>query len=85
MPGYYKMLGSISRQVPRLFRQPGSVIFRRCLAAEAAQGGPAMALTFGSPSEVERFIVGNVGARLVCISNTVPYKLSNTVAYKFSI
>ena len=47
-----KMLGSFSRSVPRLFRQPGSVILRRCLAAEAAEGRFGMALTFGSPTEV---------------------------------
>ena len=49
LAGYYhKMLGLISRQAPRLLRQPGSLIFRRCLA----DGAPAVALTFGSPSEV---------------------------------
>lgn len=52
-----KMLGSISRQVPRLFRQPGSLIFRRCLAVEAAQSGSAMSLTFGSPTEVSLLIL----------------------------
>lgn len=45
---YYRMLGLISRQAPRLLRQPGSLIFRRCLA----DGAPAVALTFGSPTEV---------------------------------
>ena len=44
------MLGLISRQAPRLLRQPGSLIFRRCLA----DGAPAVALTFGSPSEVSK-------------------------------
>jgi len=57
------MLGSISRQVPRLFRQPGSLIFRRCLAAEAMQGGPAMALTFGSPSEVSLAVLRDIGRK----------------------
>lgn len=47
-----KMLGSFSRSVPRLFRQPGSAILRRCFAAEAAVGRFGMALTFGSPTEV---------------------------------
>ncbi|KAJ7381986.1 ATP synthase subunit delta, mitochondrial [Desmophyllum pertusum] len=42
------MLGLISRQAPRLLRQPGSLIFRRCFA----DGAPAVALTFGSPSEM---------------------------------
>jgi len=41
-------LGLISRQAARLVRQPGSLVFRRCLA----DGAPAVALTFGSPSEV---------------------------------
>ena len=45
------MLG-ITRQGSRLLRQPGAFILRRCLAAEAAQAGPAMSLTFGSPAEV---------------------------------
>ena len=46
--GVYRMLGLISRQAPRLLRQPGSLIFRRSLA----DGSPAVSLTFGSPSEV---------------------------------
>lgn len=45
---YFRMLGLVSRQAPRLLRQPGSLIFRRCFA----DGAPAVALTFGSPSEV---------------------------------
>ncbi|XP_068727371.1 ATP synthase subunit delta, mitochondrial-like [Montipora capricornis] len=45
------MLG-ITRQGSRLLRQPGAFILRRCLAAEAAQAGPAMSLTFGSPTEM---------------------------------
>ncbi|PFX30756.1 ATP synthase subunit delta, mitochondrial-like [Stylophora pistillata] len=41
------MLGFITRQAPRLWRQPGSLILRRSLA----DGAPAVSLTFGSPSE----------------------------------
>ncbi|KXJ20855.1 ATP synthase subunit delta, mitochondrial [Exaiptasia diaphana] len=42
---------SFSRQVLRFSRRPLGVTLRKCLATEAAEGGPAMALTFGSPSE----------------------------------
>ncbi|KAK3727873.1 hypothetical protein QZH41_010601 [Actinostola sp. cb2023] len=40
-----------SRQVLRFPRRPFGASLRKCLATEAAEGGPAMALTFGSPRE----------------------------------
>ena len=46
------MLGSLSRQIPRFLRRPAATHLRKCFASEASEGGPAMALTFGSPSEV---------------------------------
>lgn len=43
---------SFSRQVLRVSRRPLGITLRKCLATEAAESGPAMAFTFGSPSEV---------------------------------
>lgn len=43
---------SFSRQVLRVSRRPLGLSLRKCLATEAAESGPAMALTFGSPTEV---------------------------------
>lgn len=43
---------SFTRQVLRFSQRPLGATLRKCLATEAADYGPAMALTFGSPSEV---------------------------------
>ncbi|XP_031558373.1 ATP synthase subunit delta, mitochondrial-like [Actinia tenebrosa] len=42
---------SFSRQILRFSRRPLGAGLRRCLATEAAESGPAMSLTFGSPYE----------------------------------